>query len=195
MEQQLTTLKELFCSHVAAGMSQRKAAVACGWTDVYGFKLMSDPLIKERVASLIAIKAAQPPDSIASKPWIETKLVQIIVGALNPKAKMGYTVVDGKRIMTKEPVKDDPGLARMALMDLARLKGYIVTKSEQKTEKLDLRLASTADLSVQLKNYLNLLKPGRAAEVLAITQGIVDVDPDDDDDEVPEEEPTEEQAS
>ena len=83
----------------------------------------------------------------------------------------------------------------MALMALARLKGYSVTKSGHKTEKLDLRLASTADLSVQLKNYLNLLKPGRAAEVLAITQGIVDVDPDDDDDEVPEEEPTEEQAS
>jgi hypothetical protein len=101
----------------------------------------------------------QPPDPEASQSWVESQLIQIIQTALHPETTEG-----------KAP-KLQLGMARMALMDLSKLKGYIASKAERKHKPLDLRSASAEDLRDLLENYLNRLSPGKKQDIQAIENG------------------------
>lgn len=175
----MNTQYELFCSHVASGMSYGRAAETCGFSAQYGKQLMAKPHIAAKVEQLRAIKAAQPPDSIASKAWIETQLVTIIRNALNPAPKEIEEIVQPAKpdmgppqIVTKKIDRDpDPSLARLALMDLARLKGYLIDRKEIETRKIDLRLMDRTELSAQLTSYLQQLSPAQRERIQAIASG------------------------
>jgi hypothetical protein len=101
-------------------------------------------------------KMAETADPAASQAWVEGKLIHIIETALNPEPQEG------------KALKPQLGLARMTLMDLSKLKGYIASKAERKKKPLDLRSASAAELRDLLQNYLNQLSPGRKQEIQAV---------------------------
>src|SRR6185436_12844453 len=72
---------ERFAVFVASGMSYRESAEMAGFCRDYGYDLMQSPKVRERVEVLIAAKTAEPA-SVASRPWAEAQMVQIVHDAM-----------------------------------------------------------------------------------------------------------------
>jgi len=157
---------ERFAVFVASGMSYRASAELAGFCRDYGYDLMQIPKVKERVESLIAAKAAEP-DSVASRPWLEAQMTQVIVDAMyGIPAEAGP---DGKLLAPATP--KDRQLARLAIMDLCRIKGYIIERKQVDSRRLDLGKVSHAELSAMLDAQLGELAPGERAKIKAIARG------------------------
>lgn len=172
---QPTKQHELFCAHVADGMPAAHAAETCGFSSSYAPVLVKR--FETRIAQLRALKSEHPLDQIASKSWIETQLVTIARACLNPPDLEKDEVVNGKVETLSVAQKPDYGQARLALMDLARLKGYVERPSapESSIRNLSFNMLGSSEASKLLEQALHGLAPSQVARVKAIASGEIDI--------------------
>jgi hypothetical protein len=155
---------ERFAVYVASGMSYRESAELAGFCRDYGYDLMQIPKVRDRVESLIRAKSAEP-ESVASKPCLEAQTVQIIHDAMHGiPAEIDS---DGRVIEPATP--RDRHLARLAIQDLARLKGYIVERKQVDSRKIDLGKVSQSEMNELLEQTLAALSPAERSRIKELT--------------------------
>ncbi len=100
-----------------------------------------------------------------SKHWIENQIVIVIKMALHGRPATNVSSNPQPAILR------NPSLALSALMNLAKLKGFIVEKRQSLAGKIDLNKLSPADLKATLAGALDQLTPGERAKIIEIAAG------------------------
>lgn len=111
-----------------------------------------------------ALLADGHPD-YGSKLWIENQIVIVIKMAMHGRPPTNTPSNPQPRI------ERNPVLALSSLMQLAKLKGYVIEKKQ--SLKMDLGKLSAADAKATLDGMLDQLSPGDRARILEITSGEV----------------------
>jgi hypothetical protein len=144
---------ELFACEVASGVSLKDAAVTAGFSEYYGTDLLAKDSVRRRISELLAQRSAEgfPPCT-----WIEAQMV-----------------AQYRRLATLPPPDEETRAASSAavgvLMNLAKLKGYIVDKSSKLSAKVDLGKIPSHQVREVFASRLNDLSPGARAQLEALT--------------------------
>lgn len=154
---------ELFSLLVATGTAYREAASSAGFSATYGAYLMKTPRILERVGQLVEMQRGEP----ASRAWAVGALMRIALEALNGTPDRE---VDGKAIKGMAP---DRALARQAIMDICKVKGYIVERKQIDTRSahVDLTKLGRTELMAALDRSMAQLPArtrSRVEKLLAV---------------------------
>ena len=156
---------EIFAAEVASGSSCVEAALSAGYSRDYAEDLIQRPEVRARIDELIA--ARQVESGVTSRIWTEVQMVRIIKDAMNGVPEK--LAPDGK--VTDPGIPRDRSLARLAIMDLAKLKGYVVERKLVDSRKIDLGKIGPAELSAMLDAQLVELAPGERARIKEIARG------------------------
>ena len=115
--------------------------------------------------------AAGRPD-YGSKGWIENQLIIVVKMALHGRPPSATP-------SNPQPmIERNPALAVQALMQLARLKGYVVEKKQSLAGKIDLSKLPPADLKALLESSADSLAPGERQRLMDTAAGLtIDADP------------------
>ena len=136
----LTDQREAFCALVASGISYRKAALRCGWTEDYGWTLMQETALADRVREL----SLDPVERVRA--GIEGDLIIM-------RRRVAEGDVDSEERATLD-------LRLKLLMAHAKLRGWIVDRKQVDKRSVDISLVSAEDLQSHLGEALDALEPG-----------------------------------
>ncbi len=163
---------ETFCAELAIGTPASKAAINAGYTAAYATDLVDRPEIKARVQELV--EARRTDGGVVPRIWAELVLVQIVRDSLNGTED----VIAEDGTISAKGIKRNRSEARAALMDLARLRGWIVERKQVDTRSVTARLGSK-DLSATLDAMQSALSPQARKRLDAITSKskVVDAEP------------------
>jgi hypothetical protein len=157
---------EMFAALVANGSTACDASEMAGFSAGYAGQLVTRPEIKARIQELLSLQSQETEafGGIATRAWIESQMVIIIRHAMHGRPE--YKGTKGRPGRAEVP--PDHNLARLALMDLARMKGMIVEKKQ--TAKLSIKADATGNvdpeaMKAHLANYLDQLEPGARKEI------------------------------
>lgn len=162
---------EIFCAELACGTPATQAALSAGYVEGYASVLVTKPEIQSRVQALVAERLSD--GGIVPRAWAELQIIRIIRDAVDGvKGELGP---DGKVVGSIAP---DRQLARAALMDLARLRGWIVQKKEvdERRATIDLGKLGASDLRGALDAMTARLSPGARRRVESLAAGTT-IDP------------------
>ena len=168
---------EIFAAEVASGSSCVEAAVSAGYSRDYAEDLIQRPEIRARIEELS--QEHQADKGVVPKIWIECQLVRIARDSMDDVPAQ----IDSNGKVLVPGVPRDRVLARQALMDLARLKGYIVERKLTAAAKMSLGNVGMSELNAMLDGVLLELAPGERARIkeLArgknVARGVIDVAP------------------
>ena len=145
---------EMFCAEVACGATAKQAAESVGYTDTYASNLRQHPAVQQRIKQLIAERVRE--GGIVSKVWAECKLVWIANRCLAGRP----AILDESGKTLVPAVDPDYSQAQSAIMNLARLRGWIIERKQSLNAKVDL---GKSDLESMLDQQLaNLPAEARA---------------------------------
>jgi hypothetical protein len=157
---------EMFAALIVNGSTAEAAADIAGFTANYSHVLTTRPEIKARIQELLSLQSQETEafGGIATRAWIESQMVVIIRHAMHGRPEYKGT----KNKPGRPEILPDHNLARLALMDLARMKGMIVEKKQ--TAKLSIKADATGNvdpeaMKAHLANYLDQLEPGARKEI------------------------------
>lgn len=157
---------ETFCAYLACGYEAREAAAKAGYTELYGGGLVQRPDIINRVTELSRI--AQPGDGVVSRLWIELQFLDIAKEALSEQEEE----IDPVTKACVQPQKSkDLALARGVLMDICKLRGYIVERKVERKERIDYGKVSQDTLTGLLADQLGILSPEQQEQVRTLANG------------------------
>ncbi|MGA2114862.1 MAG: hypothetical protein ABSH56_08945 [Bryobacteraceae bacterium] len=142
---------QTFAVCVASGLSQRESAKRVGFHEDNGFRLMRNPRIRARVEELSESLKRRDLGGVASRAWIETQFVLII-----NRMEAGGTTADER---------EEARLQLTALMNLARLNGFIGERKQVSGAPLQLGQVDPAALRAHLGAMLDALEPGARADI------------------------------
>jgi hypothetical protein len=104
-------------------------------------------------------------DGLAHRVWIESQLVTIVCKTMS-ETEAAFDL-DGNETRPYRP--PDLQLASTVLMNLAKLKGYIVDKSSRLSAKIDLTKVPSHQVREAFASKLNDLSPGARKQLEALT--------------------------
>jgi hypothetical protein len=142
--------RECFAALVASGTSYREAAERSGFSKDYGWDLMQNPEVRQRVQGIIANQQCEDLAGIASRAWIETHFVSLVLRLESEKLT--------------PPQLEQARVEITALMSLARLKGLVVEK------RLSASVKATVPGDAEFEKvgaYLDELAPGERQAIQA----------------------------
>lgn len=121
-------------------------------------------------------------DDCGSKPWIENQIIVIIRAAMvDTPAKLIPQRVQKNGVISPEHMRPQAvrnhSLALSALMQLARLRGYVVEKKQSLSGTMDLAKLSKQQLSAFLQSTADQLAPGERQRLIGIADGTIDAEP------------------
>jgi hypothetical protein len=137
--------RECFAALVAGGVSYRVAAERVGFSRDYGWDLMQEPAVRQRVTDLVQ----QPVELIRA--GLEVELIQLRNRAA------GGDLTDADRA--------DIELRLKLLLAHAKLRGWIVEKKQVARASIDLGRLSLEDLQSHVGQFLDVLEPGARREI------------------------------
>ena len=142
----LTPQQEMFAGFAATGISHREAARRAGFHECTAYKLMQNPEVRQRVNELIEAQKREDISGIATKSWLESRLISIA----NALAAGGITKDTRADLLAETTV----------LMHLAKLKGFVVERSAH----LNANVKTHSDRE-SLEAMLDALEPGARARI------------------------------
>jgi len=156
---------EIFCAELANGSTIVLASARAGFSESNGNKLTRRPEIVARIRELLALRRAD--GGLVSRMWAECQLVRIVQDSM----EVHFAEYDEAGNQISPFVGADRARAESAVMNLARLKGWIVERKQSMSAKVDLGQVGSQQMSAALDAALLDLAPAERARVKAIAAG------------------------
>ncbi len=137
--------RECFAALVAGGVSYRVAAERVGFSRDYGWDLMQEPAVRQRVTDLV-----QQPAEL-TRAGIEVELIQ-----LRNRAAGGDLT---------DPDRADIELRLKLLLTHAKLRGWIVEKKQVARASIDFGRLNVEGMLADIGPLLDALEPGARREI------------------------------
>jgi len=158
---------ELFCAEIVSGNTAASSARTAGFVPRYADELLKKPEIQARIAQLLEERRRD--SGVVSRVWVECQMVRIIKDAM--EGIPGVPDQDGGDSPASKGVPPNRELAERALMNLSRLKGWIVERKQTVNARVSAGASASVELAAMLEDHLTNLPAAERAKIKRLAQG------------------------